>query len=85
MVMFVHSAGCSSAPVVPGGPRVRPAWVAARERRPFFHQKDREGLHEPRLAGNDCEQLRSIVLLSHGKKDGKKVKPRRPPNRRMSC
>lgn len=40
-----------------------------------LHYEDRE--HLQRLAGN-CE-LRSIVLCSHGNKDGKKVDPLMPP------
>jgi hypothetical protein len=90
--MVIVRTGRSSAPVfVPEGTRVRrPGWARARERGPFFHQKDREGLPSPALAaaGNDCEeqeQLRSIVLRSHGSKDGKESKaprsPKRPPKR----
>jgi broad specificity phosphatase PhoE len=41
-----------------------------------LHWEDREGLQ--RLAGN-CE-LRSIVLCSHGNKDGKEIEPLRPPS-----
>lgn len=41
-----------------------------------LHYEDRE--HLQRLAGN-CE-LRSIVLCSHGNKDGKKVDPLVPPS-----
>jgi hypothetical protein len=89
-MVIVRTGFSSTLGVVPEeGARVRPAWVAARERRPFFHHKDREGPQQPALAGNDCEQLRSIVLVSHRKKDGeeseqqdgKKIKPPRPSNR----
>jgi broad specificity phosphatase PhoE len=45
-----------------------------------LHWEDREGLQ--RLAGN-CE-LRSIVLCSHGNKDGKAIEPLRPSNRPAS-
>jgi broad specificity phosphatase PhoE len=45
-----------------------------------LHGEDREGLQ--RLAGN-CE-LRSIVLCSHGNKDGKDIEPLRPDNRPAS-
>lgn len=41
-----------------------------------LHYEDREDLQ--RLAGN-CE-LRSIVLCSHGNKDGKEITPLMPPN-----
>jgi hypothetical protein len=100
MVRIVRTSGGSSAFVgMPeGARRMRPAWAAARERGPFFHQKDREGLQQPDAlhAGTNVEQLRSIVLLSHqhggGNKDhGKEIKPQngkkktkspRPPNQR---
>jgi broad specificity phosphatase PhoE len=39
--------------------------------------EDRDGLQ--RLAGN-CE-LRSVILCSHGNKDGNKIEPLRPPTR----
>jgi hypothetical protein len=89
--MVIVRTGRSCAPVfVPEGIRVRrPGWARARERGPFFHQKDREGPLPPPpaalapTAGNvDCEeQLRSIVLRSHGSKDGKEIKPPRSPKR----
>jgi hypothetical protein len=73
--MVIVRTGCSStlAMMPEGTPVRRPGWARARERGPFFHQKDREGLHQPppaALAGNDScdEQLRSIVLRSHGNK-----------------
>jgi broad specificity phosphatase PhoE len=40
-----------------------------------LHYEDREDLQ--RLAGN-CE-LRSVVLCSHGNKDGKEIAPLEPP------
>lgn len=89
-MVIVRTVRFSTPDVVPEDTRVRrPGWARARERGPFFHQKDREGLQQPpALAGNDCEeqeQLRSIVLRSHGSKDGKEIKPprlhKRPPKR----
>jgi hypothetical protein len=84
-MVIVRTSRSSALGVVPeGAPVRRPGWARARERGPFFHQKDREGLQKPALAaGNDCEeQLRSIVLRSHGSKDGKEIKSPPPPNKR---
>ena len=85
--MVIVRTGRFSTPVfVPEGTRVRrPGWARARERGPFFHQKDREGPQPPTFAaaGNceEQEQLRSIVLRSHGSKDGKEIRPPRSPKR----
>jgi hypothetical protein len=78
-MVIVRTGGGSSAFMTPDGARrTRPAWASARERGPFFHQKDREGLQQPALhSGTNGEQIRPIVLLSHngGVKDGKEIKP----------
>jgi hypothetical protein len=83
-MVIVRTSHTSALGVVPGAPVRRPGWARARECGPFFHQKDREGLQPPALAAsNDCEeQLRSIVLRSHGNKDGKEIKRPQPPNKR---
>lgn len=82
--MVIVRTGRSSAPdVLPKGARVpHPGWARARERGPFFHQKDREGPQPTLAAAGNCEeQLRSIVLRSHGNKEGKEIKPPKSPSR----